>query len=363
MRKFRTDKHSEGGLKDVHVLVRITSVFNIPRFDIFVDPWRLFASDKLALHGDWALTASITEAGYSSASGTQLTPNQPRVSESQLPPPQRPTHFPVSQAIGRYGMQSGAGASRMNYPYCTEAADMTSFSSVSMNQEFQNQWRTQHPYSVSRTGPQPGSMGYPPPYLPSRAEQPLQQPSVVDQRWNPRVHQIEPVSGQPSHKSWENGLDCSATQGGWSVGVPGLAAHPRPSAGPYERPEQKSTFNPTAPPFTSMLQSKISQNNQFQTTNSLTKPLTITIPSSATSKYSSKQLNGNYKQLNGKDIRLLILYPGDNDATLRGVLSQVPLRLAGAFYALSYVWGKAELSHSLWMPEGTIISLGHYMGL
>ena len=222
MRKFRTDKHSEGGL-----------------------------------------TASITEAGYSSASGTQLTPNQPRVSESQLPPPQRPTHFPVSQAIGRYGMQSGAGASRMNYPYCTEAANMTSFSSVLMNQEFQNQWRTQHPYSVSRTSPQPGSMGYPPPYMPSRAEQPLQQPSVVDQPWNPRVHQIEPVSGQPSHKSWENGLDCSATQGGWSVGVPGLAAHPRPSAGPYEQPEQRSTFSPTAPPL-STLQSKVSMNQEFQ---------------------------------------------------------------------------------------------------
>ncbi|RSL88992.1 hypothetical protein CEP52_015037 [Fusarium oligoseptatum] len=64
MRAFRTDRQQKVGwrLKDVHVLVRVSNVFTSPNLDLFVDSWRLFSSERFALHGNWTFAATILDA-------------------------------------------------------------------------------------------------------------------------------------------------------------------------------------------------------------------------------------------------------------------------------------------------------------
>jgi hypothetical protein len=61
-----------------------------------------------------------------------------------------------------------------------------------------------------------------------------------------------------------------------------------------------------------------------------------------------------YKNLAEGHIRLLSLHPGEGDDELRGMVYHVPVREAGKYRAVSYVWGEVKWTHSMWTPEGTI---------
>ncbi|KAM5352966.1 hypothetical protein ACJ41O_005688 [Fusarium nematophilum] len=49
-----------------------------------------------------------------------------------------------------------------------------------------------------------------------------------------------------------------------------------------------------------------------------------------------------------------MLHPAQEDAQLRAVVYPCPLLAANSFQAISYTWGSAELSHSLWTSDGSI---------
>ncbi|OCK83978.1 hypothetical protein K432DRAFT_463823 [Lepidopterella palustris CBS 459.81] len=70
IRKFRMDEKSKDSPKNVLILVRICSVYTNPLFDLFVDPWRLYISDRFVLSPGWSLVASIDEHPPSRASDT-----------------------------------------------------------------------------------------------------------------------------------------------------------------------------------------------------------------------------------------------------------------------------------------------------
>jgi len=69
MQRFRLHKNANGSNTDVVVLIRVTDVYSedLLSIDLFVDPWRLFDSNKMTFEGNWAAKGVIQE--NSSGSG------------------------------------------------------------------------------------------------------------------------------------------------------------------------------------------------------------------------------------------------------------------------------------------------------
>lgn len=355
MRKFRLPRHSNGNLKHVSVLVRITNVFLAPRFDLFVDPWRLIASEQLTLPGVWGLTASITEEAYRNVSGSSpahmsFPADRQSALGSQLSS-QGPTGVrTLRTAWPHNGMQFGAESSyHANAPYTstspfdTQPLDrehpifpvyIVPFNSTLMGQRPQYPWPSQELGAMSHVNlrvptAEYSSSRYPPNELASLSQLP---PSAAF-----RQAQNAPVSQQSSYSPWRYDPDYARVRPVVDQ-LGGTQSHQQPSG--------QSTLNPTAPSFTSNLLPRTGMSSQLATDGDPTECLKVAIPPSDLSKY-------RYTPLEKTEIRLLMLYPG-SDTTLRGTIFRAPFQLAGPYYALSYAWGNDSICSSLWTPEGTI---------
>lgn len=126
-----------------------------------------------------------------------------------------------------------------------------------------------------------------------------------------------------------SGNGCLRSTPGYNA-PPGIASHNRPDS---------HAFLPTMP-----------QHLPQTTSNPSVAPLPIALPAGDVGTSPSFS----HKPVSKGDIRLLMLHPGQEDTPLRAVVYRCPLLLANSFQAISYTWGNAELSHSLWTPEGSI---------
>lgn len=61
-----------------------------------------------------------------------------------------------------------------------------------------------------------------------------------------------------------------------------------------------------------------------------------------------------YKSLRKDKIRLFVLFPGQGEDRLRGVLYSTPFDQAGSYATISYVWGDKTVKYKLFTPDGTL---------
>ncbi|KAM0424514.1 hypothetical protein ACHAPT_010228 [Fusarium lateritium] len=61
-----------------------------------------------------------------------------------------------------------------------------------------------------------------------------------------------------------------------------------------------------------------------------------------------------YKGLKKDEIRLLVLFPGQDGDLLRGEIYSTPFEQAGSYAAVSYVWGQQTVEYKLLTPDGTL---------
>ncbi|KAF4467774.1 heterokaryon incompatibility [Fusarium albosuccineum] len=256
--------------ENVHVLVRVSDVFNNPRIDLFVDPWRLLASNMFSLRGKWTFAAAILDAGYRCSDRQSSLPCASS-EHIQISPPTAPPSLSGTRSPSHYGNTSS--------PLSWASSGTTRMSSH------------QPHHSV----------------------------------------QVNPSESEPSHGPNNNGMPNSE--------------FPWPMAG-HNMSSMASNKNPLPLGPSPMMPQQL----PHAALDLSTEPHSISISASDASVFPSFS----YKPLNKGDIRLLMLHPGKEDAQLRAVVYHSPLLVTNSFQAISYTWGSAELSHTLWTPDGNV---------
>ncbi|KAH6898099.1 hypothetical protein B0T10DRAFT_535063 [Thelonectria olida] len=304
MRKFRLDKqlgssaHERDQVKDVHVLVRIANVFKTPRFSLFVDPWRLFISDKFDLKGDWVLTAAIID--------DSLAPMRPPlvVCGTRSPSTQRPTTS--TRAASPYRPPFEAGNNRlipqlaaqhgysydMNRQVPPPGATLSPESAAVFQQKSPiiTQWPNTRNMTVQH---HPSTGPYPTSYRQSQTPSPLQLTPPIKEFGQLHPHKSSQIIPQ---------LDSGMTEPYWN--------------GPNEpNGEFKGKPSQASPDYITRSATHVS-----------TRPL-----------YASDY---SYKELRKGDIRMLLLHPEKKPSNLQATVFHSPLLI--------------DLSHVLRTPEGCI---------
>lgn len=270
------------------VLVRICNAYAEPRLHLFIDPWRLYSSGRLALPGDWGLTGRIidepppvvtSEAPANTPAAPHTTPyssiHRSPATVNSTPPivssgvwhrgtPQM--YAPDPQHLG-YGR--GRGYPPLYWPQFP-----------------------QYPYAMPAYSSAPPSF-HPNPYL-NRQASPTREPSPI------------PTPERPAP--------------GYNRG--GYENH-NSSQRKQEREEERNS------PF-----------------------LELTIKAELLAATSRGDEPYQYRTLNKDEIRLVSLWPGFKDSPLRASVYHTSLENSGQYRALSYVWGSSDKPHTMWTPDG-----------
>ncbi|KAK0721152.1 hypothetical protein B0H67DRAFT_536144 [Lasiosphaeris hirsuta] len=302
MRTLRLPSEELESPKDVLIWVRICNVYVEPRFHFFVDPWRLYGSNRLVLPDHWGLTARI-------------------VNESApLAPPAPP---PSVNGIGERPAAASTGFAgsglRVNVPSFGPPPPLPGYIHHPHNRQQQqqqqqpprfhappqypggSQWHPQHPYRVAFQ--EPFNSQIPPGYM--------------QQVPNPYQHFVPPYPNgtQPFHApstTWNNTRTERGAQGLYSQ-VPQVPVYGAP-------------LWPQVPPTSTQALTTASRGDQpYQ-----------------------------YRPLSQGEIRLVSLLPGPRDAPLRAIVYHAVLENSGQYRAVSYMWGSSEKPHTMWTPDGKL---------
>lgn len=312
----------------MHVLVRIADVFTTPQLELFVDPWRLFASERFALRGNWTFAAAILdtneEAGEPGPNTKSSRQESHILSPSLLPADPRSAYYGQS-FLGADSSNRNIGSPEKNYHYPTLAPHLQKHS-VNMdpmtlrNVLPEQSHHLQHPHQIAMQHQQVAIA--PPTEL---AFQSQDHPGAKN--YALRVGQELRTWGTDYRSQTNSYYDWPTYDDNVSWG---RGAH---------NSQDLYRLRPAMP-----------QQLPHYTSSSNYAPLTIAIATSET----GTQFEFSYKPLDTGDIRLLMLFPGEQDVPLRGVVYRCPLLVATGFQAISYRWESDDLTHSLWTPEGTI---------
>src|ERR1700722_10647019 len=93
MRKYRINEQLKDDPKHVLILVRICKIYSDPDFDLFIDPWQLYSSDRFIISPGWNLVATISnlkpfkapEKGSAERFGYGTSASRPAPSQPLMP--------------------------------------------------------------------------------------------------------------------------------------------------------------------------------------------------------------------------------------------------------------------------------------
>ena len=334
MRKYRINEQLKDDPKHVLILVRICKIYSNPDFDLFIDPWQLYSSDRFNISPAWSMVATISNMEPSKAPEKEpakrfgeygSSASRPASSQPSMPYMPNPYGSYRQSQSPYYRYQGG-----MAMPYPEMPPQPMNLFQGATDTANQYGW---HPYA---NGLYNG--GRPPTVYPS-----YQTPSYYTSM------PLDPLSARTNTPVWSQSNPYpspawnSSNGSGWGGMNPqaqhfGMPTYPSPTPGPVRLPP--------SPPYQS---DNLKQNRDPASSDeSFLKPLRVTglkaDPGVPPSMY-------NYKNLAEGHIRLLSLLPGEDDGELRGMVYHVPVHGAGRYRAVSYVWGKVEWTHSMWTPE------------
>lgn len=343
MRRYRINEQLKDDPKHVLILVLICKIYSDPDFDLFIDPWQLYSSDRFIISPGWSLVATISnlkqpkapERGSAERPGYGASASRPAPSQPLMPymPHLYGPNGPSQNPYDRY-----QGSMAMSYPEMPPQP-MNLLHGVTDTKN-QYGWHPSYANGLNNGGqPSTSHNSYQnPSYHTPMLLDPLSA-RINSPAWNqPNPHQ------PPAWNSLNNFRRGGVNRQAQPFGVP---TYPVP--GPIPNAMSGPVRLPLSPPY----QSQNSKQNldPVSSDDYFLKPLRLTGlkagPGVSPRVYT-------YKSLAKRHIRLLSLFPGKKDSELRGMVHHVPVHGAGRYRAVSYVWGQVKWTHSMWTPEGTI---------
>lgn len=339
MRKYRINQQFKDDPKHVLILVRICKIYSDPDFDLFIDPWQLYASDRFNIAPAWSMVATIRSLKPSKAPEEEPAKRFEEYVSTTTPILSSQPSMPYMPNL--YGSHSQNQdpfyiyREGMAMPYPELPPQPMSLFQGATNMGSQYGWHSQ--YANGRNnGEWPPTVlpSYQIPYhYPSMALDPLSATSNPP-AWNQSNSHSYPAWNSPNSSGW-SGVNLQAQH-------TSMPTYPNPSPDPAKHP-------PSHPYQSEHLKQKY---DPAYSDDSFLEPLHITSlkpgPGVSPSMYT-------YKNMAEGHIRLLSLLPGAGDDELRGVIYHLPIHGAGKYRAVSYVWGEVKWTHSMWTPEGTIL--------